>query len=158
MSKKLIPPTPGLPPCIPPICKIFNMYHRKKINKNYVEFDFSVGTVRVIFSFFWTNNAPCPPLECPTGPLIFQIFHIHRRKKYVNENYVEFDFSICTVLVIFSFFWTDNDLVCAPPPSQSPVGRYPNTTIMHILCSISQKLLARFSWNFGKFSKQYKGN
>ena len=31
-------------------------------------------------------------------------FNIHRRKKKLNENYVEFDFRMGTVLVIFSFF------------------------------------------------------
>ena len=29
---------------------------------------------------------------------------------------MQFYFSMGTVLAIFSFFWTDNDLVCAPPP------------------------------------------
>ena len=32
-------------------------------NKSYWKFDFSLGTVIVIFSFLWTDNAPClPPL------------------------------------------------------------------------------------------------
>ena len=44
-QKKKNPPIPG-PPLI---CKNFNIDHRKK---NYVEFDFRMGTVLVIFSFF----------------------------------------------------------------------------------------------------------
>ena len=37
----------------PPICKYFNIHPRKKkLNENYVEFDFRMGTVLVIFSFF----------------------------------------------------------------------------------------------------------
>ena len=36
--------------------------------------------------------------------------------KYLNENYVKFDFSMGIVRVIFSFFSTVNDLVCVPPP------------------------------------------
>ena len=45
-----------------------------------------------------------------------------------NENYVEFDFRMGTVLVIFSFFWMDNDLVCAPPPPEwyPPLWRHHN--------------------------------
>ena len=37
----------------------------KKLNENYVEFDFSMGTVLVIFSFFWMDNAPCPHIGPP---------------------------------------------------------------------------------------------
>ena len=40
---------------------IFNIHPRKK-NENYVEFDFSMGTVLMIFSFFWMDNTPCLPL------------------------------------------------------------------------------------------------
>ena len=37
----------------PPICENFNIHHRgKKLNENYVEFNFSMGTILVIFSFF----------------------------------------------------------------------------------------------------------
>ena len=72
------------------------------------------------------------------GPAICKIFNIYQRNKNENENYVEFCFSKGTVLVIFSFSQTDNDLVCAPPP---PVVVFP-TTITHILWRISQKLLA----------------
>ena len=50
----------------------------------------------------------------PAHPLVCKIFNIYHRKK--NENYVEFYFSMGTVLVIFFFFSMDNDLVCAPPP------------------------------------------
>ena len=44
-------------------------------------------------------------------------------KKYLNKNDWKFDFGMGTVLVIFSFFWTDNDLVCALPPltGMSPI-------------------------------------
>ena len=52
MSKKILP-APGQPPGYSPICKIFNIHPRKiKINEKYVEFDFRMGTVLVIFSFF----------------------------------------------------------------------------------------------------------
>ena len=43
-------------PLPPPICKKFNIHHRKKINENYVEFDFRMGTILVICSFFRTDN------------------------------------------------------------------------------------------------------
>ena len=104
------------------IFKIFNKH--KNLNENYIEFDFSMGAVLVIFSFFWMENAPWPSPICKT-------FNIHHRKK--NENYVEFYFSMGSVLMIFSFFWMDN-LVCAC--AQTP----------------------RFSWNIGKLFQQYKGN
>ena len=52
-------------------------------------------------------------------------------------------------LWFFDFFWTDNDLVYAPPP-ESGTTHYGDTTMMpHILRRIAQKLLSRFSWNFG---------
>ena len=43
----------------PSYWKIFNIHHKK--NDNYVEFDFKIGTVLMIFSFFWTDNATCLP-------------------------------------------------------------------------------------------------
>ena len=52
-----------MPPATPPgphIFKKINIHCRKK-NENYVEFDFSVGAVLVIFSIFWIDNAPLPP-------------------------------------------------------------------------------------------------
>ena len=76
----------------------------KKVNANYVEFDFIMGTVLVIFSFFWTENVPCLPHARPPGPHICKKIYIGRRKKSFSENYVEFYFRVCTVLVIFSFF------------------------------------------------------
>ena len=56
------------------------------------------------------------PFPCqPPGPPIFKIFNIHHRKK---KKLCKIYFSMGTVLVIFifSFFGTDNDLVCALPP------------------------------------------
>ena len=46
MSKKIHPL---------PVCKNFNIHHRKKKNENYVEFDFRMCTVLVIFSFLSTD-------------------------------------------------------------------------------------------------------
>ena len=43
MSKKLIPPSPGLPQCPPKFVNFLISIVEKKINENYVEFDFSVG-------------------------------------------------------------------------------------------------------------------
>ena len=43
-----------------------------------------MGSVLVIFSFFWTDNDPCAP------PFI--IFFISIIEKKLNEYYVEFDF------------------------------------------------------------------
>ena len=37
----------------------------KKIEGDYVELDFGMGTVLVIFSYFWTDNAPCLPHLSP---------------------------------------------------------------------------------------------
>ena len=94
--------------------KILNIHHRKKnLNKSYWEFDFSMGTVLVIFSFLWTDNAPCLPPDPPSPP-IGKNCNIHHRKKKLNGNYVELDFSMGTVLVIFSFFWTDNAPLSPP--------------------------------------------
>ena len=158
-----------------------------------------MGTVLVIFSFFWTDNAPCLPLACPPDPPICKNFDIYYRKKKCNEKYVEFDFNICTVLVIFSLFWTDNtpcpslwpSPICKTVNIQSRKKKHLNenyvefylvwvlflwfyhfsewitiyfvcplprracppsfdATIMHILSRIIQKLLTQFSWNFGK--------
>ena len=50
----------------------------------------------------------------------------------------EFYFSMGTVLVIFSFFWTDNDLVCAPPPSVPPGAVSPYQYYTHTLAHISK--------------------
>ena len=63
------------------------------------KFDFNMGTVLVIFSFFRTDNTHARPPDPPVG----KTFNIHHRK-IINENYVEFDFSMGTVFVIFSFF------------------------------------------------------
>ena len=53
-----------------------------------------------------------------------------------------------TVLVIFLFFWTDNDLVCVPTPLS---GMSPSHT--QILLRITQKILTLFSWNFRKLQQ-----
>ena len=125
---------------------------KKKWNQNYVELDFSMGTVLVIFSFFWMDDAPCPP-PCPPQ-FVKLLISIVEKKMY--ENYEKFYFSMCIVLVIFSFFWTVNDLVCVPPPlcGMSPV--FFNATIIHILSCITQKLLAQFLWNFGKLLQTWR--
>ena len=68
-----------------------------------------MSTVLVIFSFFWTDNAPCPH---PWLPLYVKILMSIVEKN--NGNYVEFDFRMDTVLVIFSFFWADK-IIPAPP-------------------------------------------
>ena len=51
MPKKKIPPPPPL------FVKILiSIIEEKKWNKNYVEFDFRMGTVLLIFSFFWNDK------------------------------------------------------------------------------------------------------
>ena len=107
-------------PCLPPDPPLPHLYFfflisiiEKKNYGNYVEFDFSIGTVLVIFSFFWMDNAPC---LLPWSLPICKTFNIHRRKKRFKRKLCEFYFSMGIVLVIFSFFWTVNDLVCVPPP------------------------------------------
>ena len=54
---------------LPPVKKILNIHHRKKnLNKSYWKFDFSMGTVFVIFSFHfyeWITPPACsltPPI------------------------------------------------------------------------------------------------
>ena len=74
--------------------------------------------------------APCPP---PFVKILISII-----EKKVNENFVEFGFRMGTVLVIFSFFWVDNDLVYAPSPPEwyPPLWRhhnYAHTKIVHYL-------------------------
>ena len=73
----------------------------------------------------------------------------------LNENHVEFYFSVGTVLMNFSFFRTDHDLVCLPPPPNSgfpppQLCTYFGPYLKNILWPISQK-------KFGS-SKQYKFN
>ena len=114
-----------------------------------------MGTVLVTFSFFWTDNACCPPLACPLAqPDVKILIYIVEK----HETYVEFDFSMGTVVVIFSFFWTDNDLVCAPPPLRAPSGGIP----IPQLCTNFGAYLKNYSHDFpetlGSCSKQYKGN
>ena len=77
MCKKKIHPS-----LAPPICKNFNIQHKIFFNENYVEFYFSMGTVLVIFSFFWMNNTRCPPLACPPGPPICKNFNIYRVRQH----------------------------------------------------------------------------
>ena len=137
----------------PHIFKILNTHRRKQIDENYVEFYFSMDAVLVIFSFRWTYNAPGLP-PSPPPHTICKTFNFNRRKKKCNENYVKFYFSMSTVLVIFSFFWKDNDLVCAPPPGVvSP---------HHNMCTYFGAYLKNYSHDFpetlGSCSKQYKGN
>ena len=51
-SELITPPACPMPVPQPPTCTNFNIYRRKKnLNEIYVEFDFRVGTVLVIFSF-----------------------------------------------------------------------------------------------------------
>ena len=129
---------------VPPLAKFFISIVEKK-NYDCEEFYFRMGTVLVIFSFFWMDNAPCLPHACSPGSPISKIFYILEKKNYNCE---EFYFRMGTVLVIFSFCWIDNDLVNAPPsPEWYP--HYVDTTIMFILRRIAHKLLGRFSWNFG---------
>ena len=82
---------------------MFNMYRRKKnSNENYVESDFIMGTVLVMFSFFSTDEkTDFFSMDFSPWLPICKKFNIHRRKKNFDENYVEFDFSMGTVLVIF---------------------------------------------------------
>ena len=114
-----------------------------------------MGAVIVIFSFFSTDIAHSPP-SCPP-PLICKTFNIHRRKKNVtlNEKYGEFYFSMGTLLLIFSFFRTDNDLVYSPSPTNSCISPPQLLTYFGVY-------LKNYSHDFheilGSGSKQYKGN
>ena len=59
-----------------------------------------------------------PPARNPPPPICKTLNINHRNKNItLNENYVEFYFSMGTVPLIFSFFRTDKDLVRAPPPN-----------------------------------------
>ena len=87
-----------------------------------------------------------PPLPAPLPSTQFVKLLISIIEKKLDENYVEFYFSISTVLVIFSFFRTGNDLVRAPPP---PIVVLPHNNYAHTWRT-SQKLLTRFFRNFGK--------
>ena len=136
-----------------PFVKFFNTDRRKKKYENYVTFDFSMGIVLVIFLFFWTDNAPCPPLSCPSGFPICKNFNIYHRKK-IHENYIEFDFSMGTILVIFSFFWTDNDLICAPPPYSC----IPPPQLWTYFSAYLKNYSLDFPETLGSCSKQYNGN
>ena len=117
-SERITPPARPLPgPLNPPLCKYFNISHRKK---NLMKITQNFNLVWVLFLWFpHFFKRPLPaPLVAPQ--FIKLLISIVEKKNY--ENYLEFDYSIGTVLVIFSFFWTDNDLVCAPPP---PSGMSP---------------------------------
>ena len=58
--------------------------------------------------------------------------------KNLNESYVVFYFSMGAVLVILSFFWTDNDLVCAPPPPSGMSPFFQNDTYAHTFANNSK--------------------
>ena len=62
-----------------------------KIAFTFVETQAVEGFVLVIFSFFWMDN---DPPECKN-------VNIHHIKKNCIKNYVELDFSMGTVIVIF---------------------------------------------------------
>ena len=68
---------------------------------------------------WWKNNKKKWKSQSHLGPS-------HSKKKLKYQSYFnlkyQFDFTMGTVLVIFWFFWTDNYLVCAPPP---PSGMFP---------------------------------
>ena len=119
-NKKIKKPWPS--PLAPPFRKCLISFVEKKLNENYVEYDFRIGTVLLIFSFFWTDNASCPPNARPPGPPYVKILISIVKKN--EENYVKFDFRMGSVLVIFSFFWTVNDLVNASPSPEWYQRRY----------------------------------
>ena len=84
--------------------------------------------VWVLFLWFSNFSEKMPPACPPGSPQFVKLLISIVEKKDLNENYVEFYFSVGIVLVIFSFFWTVNDLVCVPPPlcGMSPFFQCPN--------------------------------
>ena len=111
--ERITPPACPLPAPWPWLKILISIIEKKKLNRNYLELNISMGTVLVIFSFFWTDNAP---LTAPPPRQFVKLLISIVEKKNLNENYVEFDFSMGIALVIFSFFWTVNDLVRVPLP------------------------------------------
>ena len=92
---------------------------------------------------WWNNIVICKknlPIPChppyPLSPFIKILISIIEKK--INENCVDFDFKMSAVLVIFSFFWTDNNLVYVPPPPEwyLPLSRHHNYA--HTLAHISK--------------------
>ena len=126
-------------PCLPHACplphplsvKIVIPIIKKK-NGNYVELDFSFGTVLVIFSFFWMDNAPCPP---PLSPPICKTFNIHRRKKRFRHPYTfQHLFPISCIITITSLHYNCSILLLLL------------LLILHISSSIFLHLLTLFSF------------
>ena len=89
----------------------------------------------------------------PPGILKFVKLLISIIEKTLNENYIVFYFSMCTVLDIFSFLSMDKDLVCVPPS-------YSGIPLSQLLTYFSA-YPKNYSHNFPEIlgiSKQYKGN
>ena len=114
--------------------------------------------VRILFMWFsHFYERITPPDRTPGPPIICKTFNIHRRKKKLYRIW----FCIGTVLVIFSFFWTDNDLVCAPLPREwhvlytSPFLRRHNYS--HTFAHNSKTIHLIFV-KLGNCYKQYDGH
>ena len=90
-------------------------------------------------------------------PSLAKIFYINRRKK-IYENYIEFCFRLGTVLVIFSFFWTVNDLGSAPPPPEWYPPLLWHHNYAHTEAHSSKINWQDFHETLGHCSKQYKIN
>ena len=82
--------------------------------------------------FISVTSTPCPPPHALKfwDPFLFNFFILYPRKKILNQNDVEFDFSIGDALVVFPLFWIINkkcsmDHVCPPrPPQNSYISIY----------------------------------
>ena len=136
---------------------------KKKLNKNYV--DLNLEWVLFLWFFHFSERIASPAQPLLWHPpyvnflisIISKFFYVYHRKK--NESYVEFYFIMCTVLVIFSFFSTDNDLVCEP---LSPECMVSPTLVTPQLRTCFGAWFKNYYQNFnetlGHSSRQYKVN
>ena len=96
------------------ILKNFNIHLRKKkIKWKLCRIWFYYGCCSSDFLIFLNGSRPLP---APIPPTQFEKLLISIIEIFLNEYFVEFYFSVSTVLVFFSFFRTDNVLACAAPP------------------------------------------
>ena len=72
-----------------PLAPPFKTKFKTKFNEDYVEFDFRMGTVLVIFSFFLTDNALCPPHAAPLAlPNVKILISILEKKMKIMWNFI----------------------------------------------------------------------
>ena len=97
-----------LTPPAPPICKTFNIHHRKK---KYVEFDSSMDTALAIFLFLWADNdlVCVPPLLSGMSPFLqcYNYSHTFAHNSKTTSSIFEKLWEIATsIMTVTNLQWT----------------------------------------------------